>query len=79
MKNANITVSYDDAKLKALKKYLIRKDMTLEDELSKTVDKLYHRHVPSAVQDYIEECQDAVTTPHRSKDSEREVDEVTNA
>ena len=67
MKNASVTITYDDAKITALKRYLIHKDMTLEEELRKTVEKLYHRHVPSAVQDYIEECQDTVAPPRRSK------------
>lgn len=63
MKNRNITVSYDEEKLKALKRYLLRKDLNLEEELRRTVEKLYVRHVPSAVQDYIEVSQGAAISP----------------
>ena len=71
MKHANVTITYDEAKVTALKRYLIHKDMTLEEELQKTVEKLYHRHVPSAVQDYIEECQETLTSPRRTKASDQ--------
>ena len=49
MKNTNITISYDEEKLMALKRYLLRKDLSLEEELRRTVEKLYARHVPAAV------------------------------
>lgn len=73
MKNTNITISYDEEKLKALKRYLLRKDLSLEEELKKTMEKLYSRHVPAAVQDYIEESQGVGKIPeHKQNKNEKE-------
>ncbi len=77
MKNANITIGYDEEKLKALKRYLLRKDLSLEEELKKTTEKLYARHVPAAVQDYIEESQVAGTISY-AKQSKPEKEELPN-
>lgn len=33
MKHSNITITYDGAKVTALKRYLLHKEMTLEEEL----------------------------------------------
>ena len=72
MKNTNITISYDEEKLKALKRYLLRKDLSLEEELRRTVEKLYARHVPAAVQDYIEGCQSTSAKPHKADKQEEQ-------
>lgn len=54
MRKASVTVSYDEEKLEALKKYLARKDIDVEDELVKSIDTLYNKNVPSAVKEYLE-------------------------
>ena len=54
MRKATVTVSYDEERLEALKKYLMKKGIDLEDELVKSIDTFYARNVPSAVKEYLE-------------------------
>ena len=49
MKQINISVSFDDEKLRALNKYLKKKDLTAEEELAAALLHLYEKHVPAAV------------------------------
>ena len=53
MKQINISVSFDDEKLRALNKYLKKKELTAEDELT------------AAVREYIDE--DDVVVPAKPK------------
>ena len=54
MRKATVTVSYDEEKLDAVKKYLMKKGIVFEDELVKSIDTLYARNVPSAVKEYLD-------------------------
>ena len=54
MKKATVTVSYDERKLDALKKYLEKKGIDFEDEIVKSIDTLYSKNVPSAVKEYLD-------------------------
>lgn len=54
MKKVTISISYDDEKLNALKLYLSQKGTQVEDELTKALDALYNKTVPSGVRDFIE-------------------------
>ena len=54
MKKATVTVSYDERKLDALKKYLEKKSIDFEGELVKSIDTLYNKNVPSAVKEYLD-------------------------
>lgn len=45
MKQINISVSFDDEKLRALNKYLKKKELTAEDELAAALLHLYEKHV----------------------------------
>ena len=49
MRKATVTVSYDEKKLDALRKYLEKKGIDFEDEMVKSIDTLYNKNVPSAV------------------------------
>lgn len=53
LKKTTVTVSYDEEKLKALRLYLELKGCKLEDELTKIIDTLYTKTVPSGVREYI--------------------------
>lgn len=50
----NITVSYDEEKLSALKMYLEQKGQTVESELEKSLEALYTKNVPSGVREYLQ-------------------------
>ena len=57
MKQDTVTVSFDAAKLKAIKLYMSRKGVALEQELAEQLNKLYERYVPVNVRDYIGETE----------------------
>lgn len=56
MKQVNITVSFEDEKLTALRRYMGKKDSEPEAELRDTLQKLYEKFVPVQVREYIEEA-----------------------
>lgn len=50
----NITISYDDEKLSALRLYLGQKDGKVEDELLDALEALYQKTVPANVRGYLD-------------------------
>ena len=54
MKKATIQISYDAEKLGAIKQYMEKKDAELQSELDEVMQKLYEKHVPAPVREYIE-------------------------
>ena len=61
MKKINLSVSYEEEKVKALRWYLEQKGTKLEDELVKAVDTLFSKNVPANVRNYI--CKDTDAPP----------------
>ena len=60
MKKEAITIQMDAEKLRAVKRYMEKKDADLEQELGDSLQKLYEKYVPSSVREYIDEgCEDA--------------------
>ncbi len=55
MKKTTIAISFDEEKLKALNRFTKKKNIDYRKELEDFVEKLYQKHVPVAVRDYIEE------------------------
>ena len=53
MKKINISITFDEEKLTALKMYLGQKHMTVEKELTKALDALYGKTVPAGVREFI--------------------------
>lgn len=53
MKKTTINLSYDEERLNALKLYLKQKDMNLDAELTKSLDTLFNKIVPSGVREFI--------------------------
>ena len=53
MKQANIQITFEEEKLRALRRYIAKRDSTLEAELQKAAQRLYEKGVPAAVQEYI--------------------------
>ena len=56
MRKINLTVPYEEEKVKALRWYLDQKGAKLEEELVKAVDTLFQKNVPANVRNYI--CKD---------------------
>ena len=61
LKKTNLTVPYEEEKVKALRWYLEQKGSKLEDELVKAMDTLFQKNVPANVRNYI--CKDEDTPP----------------
>ena len=67
MKQATIQITFEEEKLRALRRYIAKRDSTLEAELQKAAQRLYEKVVPAAVQEYISDCSqdDQVLNPHK--------------
>ncbi|MFQ9858055.1 MAG: DUF6103 family protein [Ruminococcus callidus] len=67
MKQANIQITFEEEKLRALRRYIAKRDSTLEAELQKAAQRLYEKVVPAAVQEYISDCtqDDPVRKPQK--------------
>lgn len=59
MKKANITISFEQDKLKALQFYAGKKDASLNAELDDFLQKLYEKYVPAQTREYIESMAEA--------------------
>ena len=58
-KAENITVSMDCEKIKALRRYINKKGVSIENELTDALNKLYEKYVPVQVREYIEFSDDS--------------------
>lgn len=66
MKKATVQISYDAEKLGAIHQYMAKKDTEFQNELEDFMQKLYEKHVPAPVRDYIESREpDESETPRR--------------
>ncbi len=55
MKQDTFSINMDAEKLQATKKYMEKKELSIEKELADAFRKLYEKHVPATVRDYIDE------------------------
>lgn len=65
MKQTNLSISFDEEKLTALKRYMGKKEMDLESEMADALAKLYEKYVPAPVREYIDE--NAIQAPDAPK------------
>lgn len=76
MKKANINLSFDEEKLAALRLYMEQKDLQLEDELVKSIETFYGKHVPANVREFIEmrsgDIPDSAPRARRSRPEKKE-------
>ncbi len=54
MKQDTVTIGVDAEKLRALKRYMGKKNADLERELQDQLQKLYEKYVPASVREYID-------------------------
>ena len=52
-KETVVVIRYDASKLKAIRQYMSRKNLELEDESMEHFNQVYLRFVPQAVRDFI--------------------------
>lgn len=62
MKQAIVTIKYDEEKLNATKQYMGKKEADMNAELSEVMGKMYEKYVPQAVREYIESRGDVPPT-----------------
>ena len=70
MKQANIQTTFEEEKLRALRRYIAKRDSTLELELQKAAQRLYEKVVPAAVQEYISDCEQSEAAHRAQKKTE---------
>jgi hypothetical protein len=79
MKKDTITISLEAEKLRAIKKYMEKKDASLQDEMADQLQKLYEKYVPANVREYIderEEEENKPTKPKRVANTSQEVETI---
>ena len=84
MKQIVIQIKFDANKYQALKRYAVKKEVTLEQELEDTLVRLYKKLVPVDVREFIEEYEEPVKPKVKKEPKEGEVEskkenEVVNA
>ena len=69
MKNSTVTITFEDEKLSAVRRYMKKKDTDLDEELAAQLLRLYEKYVPAGVQEYIaeREAEDVQTPKKRQK------------
>ena len=54
MKQAVVTIKYEEEKLNAIKQYMGKKDADFESEMTEVLGKMCEKYVPQAVREYID-------------------------
>ena len=67
MKEVTLNITFDEAKLSALKRYMGKKELDLEHEMTDALVKLYEKYVPAPVREYIDESDVPASTPAKPK------------
>lgn len=78
MKTVNVSIEFDEHKIKALKIYLEKKDTTVEEQMKKALESLYEKSVPAGVRDFLSmSYEDTAKTPKKPKKTPKAETEVT--
>mgnify|MGYP006069004529 FL=1 len=73
MKQTVIQIKFDTNKYQALKRYAIKKEVSLEQELEDTLIRLYKKLVPVDVREFIEEYEEPVKPKAKKESKEGDV------
>lgn len=79
MKKDTIAISLEAEKLRAIKKYMDKKEADLQEEMTDQLQKLYEKYVPANVREYIDEREDEETKPEKPKKAAKTASEVKTA
>lgn len=78
MKTVNVSIEFDEHKVKALKIYLEKKDTTVEEQMKKALEYLYEKNVPAGVRDFLSmSYEDTAKTPKKPKRIQKADTDVT--
>ena len=78
MKKDVVRVSLDAERLRAVKTYMEKKEVNLEDELVDQLQKLYEKYVPANVREYIDDKQEEEKKKRKPKKSTKKQVESNN-
>ena len=67
MKQVNLTITFDEEKLSAIKRYMGKKELDLDREMTDALVKLYEKYVPAPVREYIDESDVPASAPAKPK------------
>lgn len=67
MKKDTIAINLEAEKLRAIKKYMEKKEADLQEEMADQLQKLYEKYVPANVREYIDEREDEESQPEKPK------------
>lgn len=67
MKKDTITISLDAEKLRAIKKYMEKKEADLQNDMAEQLHRLYEKYVPANVREYIDEREEEEVRPEKPK------------
>ena len=71
MKQVNLTITFDEEKLSALKRYMGKKELDLDREMTDALVKLYEKYGPAPVREYIDESDVSAAAPNKPRRSPR--------
>lgn len=77
MKQAVVTIKYEEEKLSAIKQYMGKKEADFESEMIEVIGKMYEKYVPQAVREYIDSRGDVPTAIKKSNKSQARNNGVT--
>lgn len=63
MKNDTVSISMDAEKLRAIKRYMGKREADLEQELAGQLQRLYEKYVPANVREYIDDREEEQPAP----------------
>lgn len=78
MKKELVKISLNAEKLRAVKTYMEKKEMDLEDELVEQLEKLYVKYVPVNVREYIDEKQEEEKEKRKPNKSRKKQEKLNN-
>ena len=78
MKNDTIVISLEAEKLRAIKKYMEKKEADLQAEMVDQLQKLYEKYVPANVREYIDEREDDEIKPEKPKKPAKVTTDIRN-
>lgn len=78
MKTVNVSIEFDEHKVKALKIYLEKKETTVEEQMKKALESLYEKSVPAGVRDFLSmSYEESAKSPKKPKKIPKADTEVT--
>lgn len=78
MKKESMRISINAEKLRAVKTYMEKKEVDLEDELVDQLEKFYDKYVPANVREYIDDKQEEEKKKRKPKKSTKKQVESNN-